>query len=95
MVSGRGFALFALFAPTSERVLGRKTRNALHSVNQAWIDAYEFENSQAALVQALHLSTEDRPVDVCLGIIKGGEGVEHVHFPIHNEGSEGATKFTM
>ena len=63
---------------------GKKFGDALHSVDQAWIDAYEFENSKAALIQAFHFSTKDRPIDVGLGTVKGCEGIENVHLPIHD-----------
>ena len=73
----------------------RVADDALHSVDQAWIDAYKFENSQAAFIQAFHFSAEDWPIDVCLGAVKRGEGVENVHLSVHDEGPERPAEFAM
>ncbi len=62
---------------------------SLHLVNEAGIEADVLQDSKATFVQALHLRSEDGPVDVGeTGGLDGREHVEDVHLAVHHEGPE-------
>ena len=61
----------------------------LHIVDELRVDADVFQDSEAALVEALHFGAEDGPVDICeAACLDGREHVEDVHFAVHDEGAE-------
>lgn len=60
-----------------------------HSVDKTRIDAYEFKDAKTTIVEALHFPAKDWPIEICCcRAVDRREGIEDVHFSIHDESAE-------